>query len=51
MLKPIEGVNSDVTDEEVSTERNLVEVKSEETSEAPVEKPMGKVPRCRKRKK
>ena len=51
MLKPIEGVNSDVTDEEVSTERNLVEVKSEETSEAPVEKPMGKVPRCCKRKK
>lgn len=51
-LKPIGEINSEVTDKEDSpAEEKPAEVKSEETSETPVEKPADKVPRCRKRKK
>lgn len=50
ILKPIGEVNSEVADKDVPTE-SPAEVKSEEVSEAQVEKPAEKVPRCRKRKK
>lgn len=51
ILKPIGEVNSEVTSKDAPTEKKSVEVKSEEVSETPVEKPADKVPRCRKRKK
>lgn len=51
ILKPIGEVNSEVADKDVPIEESPVEVKSEDTSETPVEKPAEKVPRCRKRKK
>lgn len=51
-LKPIGEVTSEVADKNPPAEEKPVEaVKSEETSEIPVEKPADKVPRCRKRKK
>lgn len=51
-LKPIREVTSELDDKNVPTEKKSSEVvKSEETSETSVEKPTGKVPRCRKRKK
>ena len=51
-LKPIGEVTSEVADKNPPAEEKPAEaVKSEETSETPVEKPADKVPRCRKRKK
>lgn len=51
ILKPIGEVTSEVADKDAPTEESPVEVKSEEISETPVEKPADKVPRCRRRKK
>lgn len=51
ILKPIGEVNSEVADKDTPIEESPAEVKSEEVSEAQVEKPAERVPRCRKRKK
>lgn len=51
ILKPIGEVTSEVADKDAPTEESPVEVKLEEVSETPVEKPAEKVSRCRKRKK
>ena len=50
-LKPIGEVDSEVANKDVLAEENPAEVKLEKVSEAQVEKPVEKVPRCRKRKK
>ena len=50
-LKPVGEVDSLANVKDASAEEKSAEVKSEEVSEASVEKPVGKVPRCRKRKK
>lgn len=51
-LKPIGEVTSEMADKNLPAEEKPAEaVKSEETSETPVEKLTDKVPRCRKRKK
>lgn len=52
IFKSIEEVNSEVVKEDISAEENPEEMlKSDDTSEVSVEKPVDKVPRCRKRKK